>query len=337
MKKVEMANDKIMHIEELTQLEKLEIYQDTWPLINFRKLIKRFFIHINMAATRVVKNRIFEYTIILIIAANCMTLTMQDNSQEPTTFDNYSETIFQILYTIEMVLKILSSGFIFNREAYLRDPWNMLDFIIVMTGYFTMLQDLGYLQNESANTTYGEDEGGISLTGFRAFRMLRPLRFVNSIDGLKVLLRSVLSAIPMLKDTILVLSFFFLIFAIGGVNILMGELRRRCVEEETGRVLMTAERDEFICGANMSCPSGFFCGKRILNPNSDVTNFDNIFMGMLVVFQCISLEGWSEVMVLYQIVYSNQIMFFFVPMVYVGSFFLLNLTLAVINNSFNET
>lgn len=45
------------------------------------------------------------------------------------------DTVFLVLYSIEMVLKILGLGFVFNKDAYLRDAWNVLDFTIVMTGY----------------------------------------------------------------------------------------------------------------------------------------------------------------------------------------------------------
>lgn len=57
---------------------------------------------------------------------------------------------------------------------------------------------------------------------------------------------------------------------------------------------------------------------------------------MLVIFQCVTLEGWSDIMVLYQKVYTYYVFLFFVPLVFIGAFFLLNLTLAVINYSFNE-
>ena len=67
-----------------------------------------------------------------------------------------------------------------------------------------------------------------------------------------------------------------------------------------------------------------------------MTNFDNIFWAMLNVFQCITLEGWSEIMVMYQKAYTAWVFFFFVPMVFIGAFFLLNLTLAVINSSYSE-
>ena len=63
-------------------------------------------------------------------------------------------------------------------------------------------------------------------------------------------------------------------------------------------------------------------------------NFDNIFWALLTVFQCISLEGWSDVMVMYQKVYTRFVFFFFFLLVFIGAFFLLNLTLAVINGAF---
>jgi hypothetical protein len=48
------------------------------------------------------------------------------------------ENVFLALYTFEMVMKILGLGFVFNKGAYLRDPWNMLDFTIVMSAYLTI-------------------------------------------------------------------------------------------------------------------------------------------------------------------------------------------------------
>ena len=84
------------------------------------------------------------------------------------------------------------------------------------------------------------------------------------------------------------------------------------------------------------CPDGFFCGKMNVNPNFEVTNFDNVFWALLVVFQCITLEGWSDVMVMYQKVYTRFVFLFFFLLVFIGAFFLLNLTLAVINSAFTE-
>lgn len=43
--------------------------------------------------------------------------------------------VFACLYTIEMVVKIIARGFAFHEHAYLRDPWNVLDFVVVILGW----------------------------------------------------------------------------------------------------------------------------------------------------------------------------------------------------------
>ena len=89
-----------------------------------------------------------------------------------------------------------------------------------------------------------------------------------------------------------------LIFAIGGLNLFMGLLMQRCVGENTGDILLDEEGTEIICGY-AECPTGYYCGKKTLNPSNDVTNFDNILWALLNVFQCLTLEGWSDIMVMY--------------------------------------
>jgi len=120
---------------------------------------------------------------------------------------------------------------------------------------------------------------------------MRPLKTISSIKGLKVLMQALLSAIPLLRDTIIILIFFFIIFAIAGTQLLTGNLKNKCVSIQTGRYL---EVDENICGAT-ACPGGYFCGKSNDNPNFGVTNFDNLWYSLLVVFQSVTLEGWSEI------------------------------------------
>ena len=120
-------------------------------------------------------------------------------------------------------------------------------------------------------------------------------------------------------------------------------LLQRCVSFETGRVKYDQFGEDIICGDDSHCgneegaPPEFFCGKRTVNPNYDVTNFDNILWAMLLVFQCITLEGWSDIMVMYQKVYYDVVYLYFLPLVFIGAFFLLNLTLAVINSKYSET
>lgn len=106
-----------------------------------------------------------------------------------------------------------------------------------------------------------------------------------------------------------------------------------CVNIETGK----RHEDDILCGGMQECPSEYFCGRQNENPNYGVTNFDIIFYSVLTVFQCVTLEGWSEIQVMYQQTYTYYIFFFFLPLVFLGAFFLLNLTLAVINTQFSRT
>jgi hypothetical protein len=97
-------------------------------------------IYIVLACEFIIKQPAFEYTSIAIIVLNCITLAMEDpTAEEVSTLDLVFENIFQGLYTVEMLLKIIGMGFIFGQTAYLRDPWNILDFVIVMSAYLTLL------------------------------------------------------------------------------------------------------------------------------------------------------------------------------------------------------
>ena len=106
-----------------------------------------------------------------------------------------------------MIIKIVALGFVLNKNSYLRDPWNVLDFMIVGSAWLTEIQTL--IGGTSSN----------SLGALRAFRVLRPLKAVTSIKGLQVLVIAVLKSIPLLKDTMVILCFFFLIFAIAGLQL----------------------------------------------------------------------------------------------------------------------
>jgi hypothetical protein len=73
--------------------------------------------------------------------ANSLSLAMEDPLAVSTTaFQDGLENVFLGLYTAEMTFKILGLGFIFNDGAYLTDPWNILDFTIVMSAYITVFQ-----------------------------------------------------------------------------------------------------------------------------------------------------------------------------------------------------
>lgn len=72
-----------------------------------------------------------------------------------------------------------------------------------------------------------------------------------------------------------------------------------------------------------------------------MTNFDNIGSAMLMVFQITTLEGWYSILMQIKSAFSGifqiLIIFYFVILIFIGNFIILNLMLAVITYKFNET
>ena len=155
---------------------------------------------ITFIALKIVKSRPFEVSSLCVIAFNSVMLARDD----PTTNTDNNATIdlsLLIIYTVEMCFKIVALGFIFNKDSYMRDPWNIVDIVIIGTGY------LPYIISGSS----------FNLSALRSLRVLRPLKSVTKIKALKQLLTALFSAIPLLKDSIIILMFFFIIFGIAGL------------------------------------------------------------------------------------------------------------------------
>jgi hypothetical protein len=146
---------------------------------------------------------------------------------------------------------------------------------------------------------------------------------------------SVVKSVPLLADAATVLMSFFVVFAIAGTQLLSGYLKKRCVSVETG-IRWDQDGGEYFCGGQNECPEGYFCGKQNENPAYGVTNFDNIAYSLLAVFQCVTLEGWSDIMIMFQQAFFSGSFIIFIPVVFIGAFFLINLLLAVINSAFNN-
>lgn len=175
---------------------------------------------IGKTAFIIISHWLFEYSSLLVIIANSVVLTLEDptdpNSGE-TGFLATLDTVFLALYSLEMVLKILGLGFVLNKGSYLRDSWNILDFVIVTSAYLQLLLS-----------------SGANLSVLRSFRVLRPLRTISGIEGLRVIVSALMKAVTLLVDTVIILIFFFIIFAIAGTQLWSGVLKKRCVQEETG-------------------------------------------------------------------------------------------------------
>jgi hypothetical protein len=220
IKRVQKRNEKILSVSEKDDLEKLDVYTDRFPCLDLRKSIKKLAAIIHLVSNFIITTKVFENASIMIIILNSTAMIFDDSAtnDNPNAIWSRLETFFFVAYSAEMVLKILGLGFFFAEKAYLTDSWNILDFTIVMTSIPTMFAsgvDAAAIPDPSVPQDFAG--GAFSFTSLRVFRVLRPLKTISSIKGLRILMNALFSSIPILRDTILILLFLFMVFAIAGV------------------------------------------------------------------------------------------------------------------------
>ncbi|XP_046610496.1 voltage-dependent calcium channel type A subunit alpha-1 isoform X6 [Neodiprion virginianus] len=274
----------------------------------------------------------FEYTVLLTIIANCVVLALEEHlpCDDKTVLAlslEDTENYFLAIFCVEASLKILALGFVLHRGSYLRNVWNIMDFFVVITGLITV-------------STQRMD-----LRTLRAIRVLRPLKLVSGIPSLQVVLKSIIKAMaPLLQIGMLVL-FAIIIFAIIGLEFYSGALHKTCYSIDDLEVVMkegeTAvpcysdnETDHpegaYVCNASLST-----CLEHWAGPNDGITSFDNIGFAMLTVFQCITMEGWTAILYWTNDALGNMFNWiYFIPLIVLGSFFMLNLVLGVLSGEF---
>jgi voltage-dependent calcium channel L type alpha-1D len=269
----------------------------------------------------------FEFLILLTIMGNCVALAVYtpfpaEDTNEMNLILEKVEYIFLVIFTSECFMKIIAYGLWQHPTAYLRSAWNILDFTIVMIGVVSTI--LSTLQIE-----------GFDVKALRAFRVLRPLRLVSGVPSLQVVLNAILMAmIPLLHIALLVL-FVIIIYAIIGLELFSGLLHKTCFDNVTD--VMVDEDDPTLCGGNYQCEPGQVCREFWEGPNFGITNFDNFGLSMLTVFQCVTLEGWTDVLYWVQDSMGNTWQFgYFVSMVVLGAFFVMNLILGVLSGEFSK-
>ncbi|XP_044927898.1 voltage-dependent T-type calcium channel subunit alpha-1H isoform X2 [Mustela putorius furo] len=332
---------------------------------------------------RLVCNPWFEHVSMLVIMLNCVTLGMfrpcedvECQSERCSILEAFDDFIFAF-FAVEMIIKMVALG-LFGQKCYLGDTWNRLDFFIVMAG---MME-------------YSLDGHNVSLSAIRTVRVLRPLRAINRVPSMRILVTLLLDTLPMLGNVLLLCFFVFFIFGIVGVQLWAGLLRNRCFLDSTFArnnnltflrpYYQTEEGEEnpFICSSRrdngmqkcshipsrrelrVECTLGWeaygqpqregptgaahnacinwnqyynVCRSGGSNPHNGAINFDNIGYAWIAIFQVITLEGWVDIMYYVMDAHSFYNFIYFILLIIVGSFFMINLCLVVIATQFSET
>lgn len=115
-------------------------------------------------------------------------------------------TVINVWFFIEFLLKIIALGFAFSPKAYLRDNWNKLDFFIVICSildFFSTSNNIGII---------------------KVFRALRPLKLISKNLRMKIMIQALFQSANGLANVGVVVLLVFLMFGILFMNLLQNKL-----------------------------------------------------------------------------------------------------------------
>uniref|UniRef100_A0A8B9D332 Sodium channel protein n=1 Tax=Anser brachyrhynchus TaxID=132585 RepID=A0A8B9D332_9AVES len=274
----------------------------------------------------------------------------------------FSRYTFTGIYTFESLIKIIARGFCLEDFTFLRDPWNWLDFTVITFAYVTEFVDLG------------------NVSALRTFRVLRALKTISVIPGLKTIVGALIQSVKKLSDVMILTVFCLSVFALIGLQLFMGNLRNKClqwppenftletnitsqlnstigengtlvnstvapfdwkgyIEDESHFYFLEGQNDALLCGNSSDagqCPEGYTCVKAGRNPNYGYTSFDTFSWAFLSLFRLMTQDFWENLYQLTLRAAGKTYMIFFVLVIFLGSFYLINLILAVVAMAYEE-
>ncbi|XP_075767883.1 sodium channel protein type 4 subunit alpha [Pelodiscus sinensis] len=345
----------------------------TFIVLNKGKAIFRFtatpalyvlgpFNPLRRGAIKVLIHSLFSMFIMITILANCVFMTMSD----PPPWAKNVEYTFTGIYTFESLIKIAARGFCIDQFTFLRDPWNWLDFSVIVMAYTTEFVDLG------------------NVSALRTFRVLRALKTITVIPGLKTIVGALVQSVKKLSDVMILTVFCLSVFALIGLQLFMGNLRQKCVRwpppingtlpedffgmdndtfanatldsnstglsngtfdwdsyihDEGNFYFLEGALDALLCGNSSDagrCPEGYTCMKAGRNPNYGYTSYDTFSWAFLSLFRLMTQDYWENLFQLTLRAAGKTYMIFFVVVIFLGSFYLINLILAVVAMAYAE-
>lgn len=249
-----------------------------------------------------------------------------DGSTTSDIFDVF-DLLINIIFTVEMLIRIVAKSFWFGPNAYLQDGWYRFDFMIVIFSWLALM------------------DGMPNFKPFRAFRGLRALKSIKFLTYCAAVMDALIESGPQFGDVGFLTLFLMLIFGIMGIQLLKCSLKQHCVDF-TGEPMSNSDTNW--CNADLynqpgfndnnegrTCPRAFECiaGE---NPNFGRVSFDNIGMAMFSLFQMLTLEGWTPIMYAAMMAESQAVAAYFFVIIVIFAFVVVNLFIAVITTAFQN-
>ena len=239
--------------------------------------------------------------------------TYETPSWSDTTISllNIIDILFNICFIVESVMKMITFGFILDKNSYLRDSWSCLDFFIALTSIVDMIfEDVNY----------------DFIKILRLLRTLRPLRFLSHYENLRIVVSSLIESIGGIINVIIVILMVWIMFGILGINLMSKRMGYCYMKDDPSFDIFGVSKTSCLSQGGTWETYGW--------------NFDNIFNALITLFILSSLEGWPNIMYTAMngdveengpsLKANYYIFIYFILFILVGSLFLMNLFVGVI-------
>nr|XP_033490469.1 sodium channel protein type 4 subunit alpha B-like [Epinephelus lanceolatus] len=313
-----------------TPLEELDPYyqsKKTFIVLGKGNIIHRFnaesacyllspFNLLRTAAIKIHIHLLFRLFILVTVLTNCVFMTMSN----PPEWRETAEHVFTAIYTLEVLIKMMSRGLCFGSFTFLRDPWNWLDILVVLTGYLTWI---------------------VSIKTLSVLRTVtRVLKIITVIPGLKKTVGDVVQSLRKLADVITLMVFWLCLLALIALQLFMGSLKHKCIISSwlapagstefdfTEHVLNTENQyhlpgqvDPLLCGNSSdsgACPEGYTCLRAGKNPNYGYTSYDSFGWSLLNMVRLMTQDFWENLMQLMLRSSGSHLLVFFMGIVFPG-------------------
>ncbi|KAK9823223.1 hypothetical protein WJX72_001160 [[Myrmecia] bisecta] len=240
--------------------------------------------HIRRLAMFIVKHPVFESVIIALILISSVLLAANSPSTPPDSrlarITDVCDRAFTFIFAAEMVLKVLATGFVMHPGAYLRIPWNQLDFLIVVTSLASVFSSDGQLAIFRA---------------LRTTRALRPLRMISRFKGMAIVVEALIRSLPNVASVVMFGVFEFVVFAILGTQLFAGTTWSCNDVEIDGVPVLRREQcvpGYFECTAADNCSHLGAQTARLWQKS--FFNFDNVGDAIMCLFIVSTLDDYME-------------------------------------------
>ncbi|XP_068561748.1 voltage-dependent T-type calcium channel subunit alpha-1I-like [Cebidichthys violaceus] len=222
---------------------------------------------------RAISHRIFDYTVMLFVLLNCVTIVMERPGIDPKSkerlFLQVSSYIFSAVFLVEMLFKVLALGLLFGNESYCRSSWNVIDGSLVILSLVHIVVSL---------TSLGQNKMLGIVKVLRLLRTFRPLRVIKRAPKLRLAVEALIAAVKPMGNVFVICCVFIIFYAILGVQLFKGKFYT-CLGENIAHITDKAD-----------CLAANYRWER------KPFNFDNLLQALLTVFVMYSKDGWVNVM-----------------------------------------